>query len=134
MSLESKSIQSSDKLTIVDVGLPSELFERVVLGKTENNKAGFACFPSDEELLDLVEAFFDSAIKGNEEVRSGFINLVSTKNLDNVYLLNYYLRLLDLNEDSIDDVKAGFQGILGENQGVLPEQIDLAVKFAGTLL
>jgi hypothetical protein len=122
--------------------VPVELFDRVLSGKTRENKAGRGFFPSDTDFLFSINCFFDSAQKGNDQIRDltkkftdeGIISLVfDYSNIDNARRLKYCLDTLKIQKDQVPDIQMGFSGILTKNSAANQEQIELAKKFANLL-
>jgi len=121
--------------------VPAELFDRVISGKTRENKAGFAFFPSDADLLFSINYFFESAEKGNEELQRQadkfkeniFLPVFDRRNIGNALRLQRCLTSSKIQKDQLPDVEKGYKGILAKDPEANQKQIKLAKKFTKIL-
>jgi hypothetical protein len=117
--------------------VPVELFDRVISGITRENKAGFAFFPSDADLLFSVNYFFESAEKGNEELQKQaekfkeniILPVFDFSNINNTLRLKRCLDALKIQKERLPDIEMGFRGILAKDPEASRKQVNLAKRF-----
>lgn len=122
-------------LKILEGGITPDLYDLVVLGEDSIARTkGLAYHPSGEELQIMVDSFFNSAQKRENDARSFIrkpknVKISSSSKRIKVDQLNRALARSGLTKEQIPDIRAGFRGILSNEPDTTKEQKQLAIDF-----
>jgi hypothetical protein len=120
---------------------PGNLYDRIILGKTPENKVGLAYFPPDDLLLDGIQAFFSTAEKGDRQAheivssfKRGKLKLLFDQTpLELAQLRNEALKYSHLTRDQLALVVQGFVSLLTGDPQPQEGSIEAAKEFTEAL-
>lgn len=131
MTSETITVSVRDPLDNFSAGT---LYDRVVLGKTAENKAGFAYFPPDTDIFASINSFFESARTGRKQSHNLLTGGLYPFNIDIIHLDNALTFLHSgFKFEQMDDVINGLKGIMFGDADTTDEQKVLAIKFTKNL-